>query len=139
MRDNETTRVAAAPAAEYKVKVSTSASCKVCKWSIFYTWASQDTSCFDQPVSQSVVKQIGAAPIFTRCGRATLTPVLEYLVTEPPLKSDGTPGYAAPAVVLIMTSHISCLWSGNIVDFGITWWLVPRAHTLVRLMRPCWP
>jgi hypothetical protein len=42
-------------------------------------------------VSQSVIKQIGAAPIFTRCGRATLTPVLEYLVTEPPLKSDGTP------------------------------------------------
>ena len=37
-------------------------------------------------VSQSVVKQTGAAPIFTRCGRATLTPVLEYLVTEPPLK-----------------------------------------------------
>jgi hypothetical protein len=41
-------------------------------------------------VSQSVVKQIGAAPIFTRCGRATLTPVLEYLVTKPPLKSDGS-------------------------------------------------
>jgi hypothetical protein len=36
-------------------------------------------------VSQSVIKQIGATPIFTRCGRATLTPVLEYLVTEPPL------------------------------------------------------
>jgi hypothetical protein len=40
-----------------------------------------------QSVSQSVIKQVGAAPIFTRftrCGRATLTPVLEYLVTEPP-------------------------------------------------------
>jgi hypothetical protein len=37
-------------------------------------------------VSQSVVKQVGAAPIFTRCGRATLTPVLEYLVTEPQVK-----------------------------------------------------
>jgi hypothetical protein len=46
-------------------------------------------------ISQSVVKQMWAAPIFTRCGRATLTPVLEYLVTEPPLKSDGTPRYAA--------------------------------------------
>jgi hypothetical protein len=36
-------------------------------------------------VSQSVIKQVGAALIFTprRCGRATLTPVLEYLVTEP--------------------------------------------------------
>jgi hypothetical protein len=54
-------------------------------------------------VSQSVVKQIGAAPIFTRCGRATLTPVLEYLVTEPPLKSDGTPRYAAPAAKVMLS------------------------------------
>jgi hypothetical protein len=42
-----------------------------------------------QSVSQSVIKQIGAAPDFTWCGRATLTPVLEYLVTEPPLKAMG--------------------------------------------------
>jgi hypothetical protein len=54
-------------------------------------------------VSQSVVKQVGAAPIFTQCGRATLTPVLEYLVTEPPLKSDGTPRYAAPAAKAMLS------------------------------------
>ena len=59
-------------------------------------------------VSQSVIKQVGAAPIFTRCGRATLTPVLEYLVTEPPLttnklKSDGTPRYAAPAAKVMLS------------------------------------
>jgi hypothetical protein len=44
-----------------------------------------------------------SAPIFTRCGRATLTPVLEYLVTEPPLKSDGTPRYAAPAAKVMLS------------------------------------
>jgi hypothetical protein len=60
----------------------------------------------NQSVSQSVytvVKQIGAAPVFTRCGRATLTPVLEYLVTEPPLKGDGTPRYAAPAAKVMLS------------------------------------
>ena len=32
-----------------------------------------------------------------------LTPVLEYLVTEPPLKSDGTPRYAAPAAKVMLS------------------------------------
>jgi hypothetical protein len=39
--------------------------------------------------SESVIKQIGAAPGFAWCGRATLTLVLEYFVTEPPLKATG--------------------------------------------------
>jgi hypothetical protein len=53
-----------------------------------HNMATSSETCSDltSSLSQSVVKQIlGAAPIFTRCGRATLTPVLEYLVTEPPL------------------------------------------------------
>ena len=40
--------------------------------------------------SESVIKQIGAVSVFAWCDRATLTLVLEYFVTEPALKSDGT-------------------------------------------------
>jgi hypothetical protein len=72
-------------------------------------------------VSQSVVKQIGAAHFypdrshnfFTWCGRATLTPILEYLVTEPPLKSDGTPRYAAPAAKVMLSRLHLRAWSVN--------------------------
>jgi hypothetical protein len=62
-----------------------------------------------QSLSESVIKQIGAAPIFIRCGRATLTPVLEYfvfisyLVTEPPLKSDGTCDLGRQSHDMVMT------------------------------------
>jgi hypothetical protein len=55
------------------------------------------------PFSTFVLFRKSPHKFFNRCGRATLTPVLEYLVTEPPLKSDGTPRYAAPAAKVMLS------------------------------------